>query len=253
MPSSHDYDHGNKDGDDDDYVLPPKTCPSTSTSTPKVRTSSVSDAGLNSMLGNLTISPCGSARQNNRGSVHAEAPPDSHYLYSTVAKLANIYALNPDNQVTPPPSVQAFYVDGCKVKDANTKIDKLVVAMQISNPGDIEYVIGKLSNNQKSILVKAPDSCPWIIDNQETIATRVAKKLSPTTNNQAEASAFISSIAAHRSGAPSHLSSQVSITDVAMKTTTLLLPPHLMGSNQFFNDGRWRWCVRDHLSLSHSY
>ena len=161
MPSSHDYnDHDNKDGDDDDYVLPTKTCCSTSTSTPKVRTSSFSDAGLNSMIGNLTISPLGSAHRNSRGPVHAETPHNSHDLYSTVAKLANIYALNPDNQVTHPPSVQAFYVDGCEVKDANTKIDKLVVAMQIANPGDIEYVTGELSTDQKLILVKAPDICP---------------------------------------------------------------------------------------------
>jgi hypothetical protein len=174
-------------------------------------------------------------------------------LYSTIAKVAKIYALDPDNQVTHPPSVQAFYVDGCEVKDANTKSDKLVVAMQIANPGVIEYITGKLSNNQNLILVKALDICLWIVDNQEIIATRLAKELNPTTNNQAEASTCISSIAARHSGAPSHLSSQDSIVGVAMKTTTLLLPPHLMGSNQFFNDDRWRWCVRDHLSLSHSY
>ena len=254
MPSSHDYnDHGDEDDDDDDDDFAPPAVPRRPKSTPKARTSFPSDAGLAAMLGTMTVSPRGSARRNSRGPVHAEAPHDSHDLYSTVAKLANIYALDPDNQVTHPPSVQAFYVDGCEVKDANTKIDKLVVAMQVANPAGIEYVTGELSNDQKSILVKAPDICPWIVDNQETIATRLAKELNPTKNTQAEASAFISSIAARHSGAPSHLSSQDSITDVAMKTTTLLLPPHLTGSNQFFNDGRWRWCVRDHLSLSHSY
>ena len=87
--------------------------------------------------------------------------------------------------------MEAFYVDGCTVKDANTKIDKLVVAMQIANPGNIEYITGKLSNNQKLILVKAPDIFPWIVNNIEIIATRLAKELNPTTNNQAEASAFI--------------------------------------------------------------
>ncbi len=253
MPSSHDYiDHDNKDGDDDDYVLPATTRCSAST-TPKVRTSSVSDAGLNSMIGNLPISPCGSANWSSRGPVHAEALHNSHDLYPTIAKFANIYALDPDNQVTQPPSMRAFYVDGCKVKDANTKIDKLFVAMQIANLGNIEYATCELSNDQKSILVKAPDICPWIANNQEIIAPRLAKELNPTTNNQAKASVFISSIAARHSGAPSHLSSQDSITDVAMKTTTLILPPHLAGSNQFFNDGRWRWCVHDHLSFSHSY
>ncbi len=67
MPFSHDYiDHYDKDGDDNYYVLPATTRCSTST-TPKVRTSSVSDASLNSMLGNLTISPLGSAHRNSRG------------------------------------------------------------------------------------------------------------------------------------------------------------------------------------------
>jgi hypothetical protein len=111
------------------------------------------------MLGNLTISPRGSAHRNSRGPNHAEAPRNSHDLYSTIAKVANIYALDPDNQVTHPPSVQTFCVDGCKVKDANTKIDKLAVVMQIANPGDIEYITGELSNNQKLILVKALDIC----------------------------------------------------------------------------------------------
>lgn len=252
MPSSHDYnDQDDEDGDDDDYALP--AVPRRPMSTPKASRTSASDASLASMLGTMTISPRGSARRNSRGPVHAEAPHDSHDLYSTVAKLANIYALDPDNQVSHPPSVQAFYVDGCEVKDANTKIDKLVVAMQIANPCDIEYVTGELSNDLKSILVKAPDICPWIVDNQETIATRLSKELNPAKNNQAEESAFISSIAARHTGAPGHLSSHDNITDVAMKITTLLLPPHLTRSNQFFNDGRWRWCVRDNLSLSYSY
>jgi hypothetical protein len=89
--------------------------------------------------------------------------------------------------------------------------------MQIANPGDIEYVTGELSNDQKLILVIAPDICPWIVDNQEIIAICLAKELNPATNNQAEASAFIFSVAACHSDAPSHLSSQDSITDVAMK------------------------------------
>jgi hypothetical protein len=209
------------------------------------------------MLGNLAISPCSAtvaARRNSRGpAVDANAPlHDSQTLYSLVAKFANVYALDPDNQATHPPSVHAFYVNGCEVKDANTKIDKLVVMMQVANPDNIEYVTGKLSNNKKSILIQAPDISPWIVDNQEVIATSLAKKLNPTEADEVrgEASALISSIAACHSGTPSCLPAQDSNMDIAMKMTTLLLPPHLTGSNHLFNHGRWK-CQRS--GVNHNF
>jgi hypothetical protein len=141
------------------------------------------------MLGNLAISPRSAtvaACQKSRGpAVDADAPlHDSHTLYSLVAKFANVYALDPDNQATHPPSVQAFYINGCKVKDANTKIDKLVVMMQVAKPDDMEYVTGKLSNDKKLIMIQAPNISPWIVDNQEMIATSLAKKLNPTVADE---------------------------------------------------------------------
>ncbi len=189
MPSNQDYDDDDEEHDDDDeYKLPPPR--RTRFSTPKSNKSpKYDDAGLNSMLGNLAISPCSAmvaARRNSRGpAVDADAPlHDSQTLYSLVAKFANVYALNPDNQATHPPSVHAFYVNGCEVKDANTNIDKLVVMMQVANPDDIEYVTGKLSNDKKLILIQAPDISPWIVDNQEVIATSLAKKLNPTVADE---------------------------------------------------------------------
>jgi hypothetical protein len=152
MPSNQDYDDDDKEreDDDDDFKLP---TPHLKTPRPNRSLGGYDDAGLNSMLGNLAISPRSAtvaAHQNSRGPVDADAPlHDSHTLCSLAAKFANVYALDPDNQATHPPSVQAFYVNGCKVRDANTNIDKLVVMMQVANPDDIEYVTGKLSNNKK--------------------------------------------------------------------------------------------------------
>jgi hypothetical protein len=143
MLSNQDYDDDDKEhNDDDDYKRPPPC--RTRFLTPKPNKSpKYDDAGFNSMLGNLAMSPRSAtvtARQNSRGpTVDADAPlHDSHTLYSLIAKFANVYALNPDNQATHLPSVQAFYINGYEVKDANTKIDKLVVMMQVANPDNIE-------------------------------------------------------------------------------------------------------------------
>jgi hypothetical protein len=189
MPSNQDYDKDDEEHNDDDkYKLPPPR--RTRFSTPNSdKSPKYDDAGLNSMLGNLAISPCSAtvaACRNSRGpAVDADAPlHDSQTLYSLVAKFANVYALDPDNQAIHPPSVHAFYVNGCEVKDANTKIDKLVVMMQVANPDDIEYVTGKLSNDKKLILIQALDISPWIVDNQEVIATSLAKKFNPTVADE---------------------------------------------------------------------
>jgi hypothetical protein len=118
------------------------------------------------------------------------------------------------------------------------------------------------------ILIQAPDIGPWIVDNQDMIATSLAKKLNPTVADevQGEASTLISSIAARHSGATSRLHAQDSNMVITMKSTTLLLPPHLTGSNHLFNHGRWKCqcsgvnhnfpllcCYVHHLSIFHSY
>jgi hypothetical protein len=156
MPTSQDYvDNHNEEGYDDDNDYKPTPC-HTMTSTPRPKSSlgGHDDAGLNAMLGNLAISTCSAMGvatcQNSRGSADADAAPhDSHALYSLAAKFANGYALNPDNQVTHLSHLHAFCVDGCKVKDANTKIDKLVVMMQAANPDISKYGTGKLSDSKK--------------------------------------------------------------------------------------------------------
>jgi hypothetical protein len=100
------------------------------------------------------------------------------------------------------------------------------------------------------ILIQSPNIGPWILDIQEMIARKLAKKLNPIAEDNkvsGKASALISSIAACHSGAPSCLPAQDSNVGVAMKTTTLLLPPYLTGSNHLFNHGRWR------CQIFHSY
>jgi hypothetical protein len=157
MPTSQDYvDDHDKEGYDDDkgYKLTPHHN-MTLTPRPKSSLGGCDDASLNSMLGNLAISSPHSATelaacQNSRGPVDADAPPhDFCALYSLVAKFANVYALDPDNQAAHPPHLHAFYVNGCKVKEVDKKINILVVMMQLANPDDIESVAGKFSDDKK--------------------------------------------------------------------------------------------------------
>ena len=116
------------------------------------------------------------ARQNSRGPVDVKALYDSHAgLYSLASKFSNVYAHDAENQAKHPSFVQAFYVNDCEVQDANTKIDKLVVLVQVANPDDIEYITAELSDDKKSILVQAPDISPWIVNNQDIIAENLAK------------------------------------------------------------------------------
>ena len=135
------------------------------------------------------------------------------------------------------------------------RVDKYVLLLQVSNPDALERTSARLSDDKRLVIISMADPDKFVHNHRKAVASQFARTLT-WTSAAAEAAAmapeiqvaenYISSMSASYSSAVDYLTVDSDI-NLAMRKVYCVLPPGVLGSNEYFNhDGELVVCL--HLS-----
>jgi hypothetical protein len=155
---------------------------------------------------------------------------------------------------TLPPGLTFFRVQQSKVKASNMQVDKYVLLLQVSNPDALERTSARLSDDKCLVIITMADPDKFVHNHRAVIASQLAKTLTWTSSSlslllssepeiQIEEN-NISSMSTSYSNAVKNLTVENSDINLAMKKLYCVLPPGVLGFNEYFNhDGESVVCL----------
>jgi hypothetical protein len=176
-------------------------------------------------------------------------------LFNRALELSNVVALSDTKPHTLPPGFTFFRVQQSQVKASNMRVDKFILLLQVSNPDALERTSARLSDDKRLVIISMADPDKFVHNHRKAIASQLAKTLTYTSSSSSAAAApeiqveenYISSMSASYSSAVDHLTVENSDINLAMRKLYCVLPPGVVGSNEYFNhDGELVVCL--HLS-----
>ncbi len=178
---------------------------------------------------------CRSSKGIDSGTNHLE-------VFTRALELSNIIALNDSMPHTLPPGLTFFRVQQSKVKASNMQVDKYVLLLQLSNPDALERTSACLSDDKHLVIITMADPDKFVHNHHAAIASQLAKTLTWTSSSLSKEEPevqieenYISSMSSSYSNAVEHLTVENSDTSLAMKKLYCVLPPGVLGSNEYFN------------------
>ena len=167
-----------------------------------------------------------------------------------------------------PPGFTFFRVQQSQVKASNMRVDKFVLLLQVSNPNALKRTSAHLSDDKRLVIISMANPDKFVHNHRKAIASQLAKTLAYASSLAATAAAttaavapetqieenYISSMSASYSSAVEHLTVENSDINLAMRKLYCVLPPGVMGSNEYFNhDGELVVCCLHLLSRPHQH
>jgi hypothetical protein len=111
-----------------------------------------------------------------------------------------------------PPAQYPSWMTETVVTEANISVEKISIMVVAFNPGDLEHISGRLSDDRKSIVVTSPDHS-YMYENRSDVAEEIGG------GNEKESEAFIASLTRRHSAASTYASSATDIK-IPMKETS---------------------------------
>ena len=111
-----------------------------------------------------------------------------------------------------PPAQYPSWMTETVVTAANISVEKISIMVVAFNPGDLEHISGRLSDDRKSIVVTSPDHS-YMYENRSDVAEEIGG------GNEKESEAFIASLTRRHSAASTYASSATDIK-IPMKETS---------------------------------
>ncbi len=134
------------------------------------------------------------------------------------------------------------------------QVDKYVLLLQVSNPDALERTSARLSDDKCLVIITMADPDKFVHNHRAVIASQLAKTLTWTSSSlslllssepeiQIEEN-NISSMSTSYSNAVKNLTVENSDINLAMKKLYCVLPPGVLGFNEYFNhDGESVVCL----------
>ena len=137
-----------------------------------------------------------------------------------------------------------------RVKAKNIRVDKFLLLLQVSNPDALEYTSARLSGDKRVVIITMAGPDKFCHTHRAAIASQLAEANTPGKEEpeiQVREN-YVSHMSAADSKAVEHLTVEDIDINLAMKKMYCVLPPGVLGSNEYFNDGDGESAFCLHLS-----
>jgi hypothetical protein len=152
---------------------------------------------------------------------------------------------------TLPSGLTFFRVQESRVKAKNIRVDKFLLLLQVSNPDALEYTSARLSDDKCVVIITMAGPDKFCHTHCTAIASQLTEAITPGKEEpeiQVREN-YVSHMSAADSKTVEHLTVEdIDINLLAMKKMYCVLPPGVLGSNEYFNDGDGESAFCLHLS-----
>ncbi len=169
--------------------------------------------------------------------------PGTNHLkvFTRASELSNVIALDDSMPHTLPSGLTFFRVQESRVrvKAKNIRVDKFLLLLQVSNPDALEYTSACLSDDKRVVIITMAGPDKFCHTHRAAIGSQLAEANTPGMEEpeiQVREN-YVSHMSAADSKAVEHLTVEDIDINLAMKKMYCVLPPGVLGSNEYFNDG----------------
>jgi len=158
-------------------------------------------------------------------------------LFTNAKQLSNVVALDDRMPHTLPPGAAFFRVNESLVGKKNIRTDKYVLNIQVFNADGLATTSARLSEDKKMVIITMADPDKFGHARRTDIAHQLANAIKPEHEEFEDQvyRNYVTNMTKASTKAVEHYTYKG--LDLAMKKVYCLLPPGIVGSNAYFNDG----------------